>query len=303
MATADREALRDALTKRLDAFSDRLGRHQQLHLDSLLERRRYLTADNALFDPLGHPVVVIGSWVSRTTDPLRDAGLDVAESSLMGYLHVRLQDDHLDDGTASSDAVMMLGDALFARHSALLARHVSSAVFWGAFEQLWVDYGESMLLERQLQGSGTVRTAATFEQLLDRSRPLAIPGLAVLAMEDRESETEHLMNLVSGIVRSGQLVTDLIDAPTDLAAGRHTWIVERLGGRRGAAVLRRSMVREFDAITSEASTALETAAAAAVELGADVATRWIDERRQRLIELQTTFFGEMFSPLLGRVEE
>ncbi|MBT8207637.1 MAG: class 1 isoprenoid biosynthesis enzyme [Acidimicrobiia bacterium] len=302
MAT-EQEEIRETMTARLGSFTDRLGSLQQSHLNSLLERRRYLASDTALFDPLGHPVVVIGSWISRTDDPLSDTQLDIAESSLLGYLHVRLQDDHLDDGTDRPDAVMMLGDALIARHSALLARHVSSTVFWNAFEELWTNYGEAMLYERSLIESNAVRTAEDFDRLLHRSRPLSIPGLAALAVEDRLAEAPHVMDLVTGIIRSGQLVTDLMDAPADLESGRHTWIVERLDGRQGASALKRAMVREFDGILAEAAAALDSAANAADELAASRATHWIDQRRERLADLQATFFEGLFSPLLSRHEE
>lgn len=289
------------LRARLDRFVQRIGPLQAEHVKALLERHRYLDSEGALFDPLGHPVVVLGSWISRRSPD--STLLDIAESSLCGYLHVRLQDDLLDDEIGPTDAVLLLGDSLLTRHLGLLARSVASADFWDMLEVLWANYAEAMLFERSLPQSPLSRQERDFDRLLDRSMPLAIPGLAVLALEDRWHESEAVMRMTRSIVRSGQLVTDLIDAPNDLAAGRMTWMVSRLGGTDGATSLRRGMISQFDAVIADARAALDDARNAADDLDSSTALEWIDLRLGRLGDLAESFYTSVFSSLLDAPEE
>ena len=79
-----------------------------------------------------------------------------------------------------------------------------------------------------------------------------------------------LEDLVWYVVRSGQLVDDLIDAADDLDRGNHTWVVRRLGGNGGRAALlnRMGIGGGFDEIIADIKKDLGSADDAAVRLEA-----------------------------------
>ena len=99
----NRREFHDELQVRLRAHRERVARACALDLDGLLGRHGFLTDDAELFfNPLAQPIVTFPLWVAAAVgfDGVERAAvvLDVVESTVMGYLYVRVHDDLMDEG-------------------------------------------------------------------------------------------------------------------------------------------------------------------------------------------------------------
>jgi hypothetical protein len=125
-----------------------------------------------------------------------------------------------------------------------------------------------------------------FDLVLGRSRPLVLPGVAVLDVADRWDFVEPLQRFVRHAVRAAQLVDDLLDCEVDRAAGRLTWVVRRLGGEAGATAMVHALLSGgMDEIVADALRDVDAADTAAAELGMVDARVWLDARRTEIITL------------------
>jgi hypothetical protein len=258
--------------------------------DALLERRGFLSSDpDALYNPLGHPIALFPTWVAGAVgrDDSEERLLDLIEATIAGYLYVRVHDDRLDEGIGDPDESLFLADAFLVRHQALLARHVgSSPRFWNLFEQVAAEYTTAMLLERSLMRLGATYGSDEFDLVLGRSRPLVLPGVAVLDVANRWDLVEPLQRFVHHAVRAAQLVDDLLDCEIDRAAGRLTWVVRRLGGQAGAtAMVHALLAGGIDEIVADALDDVDASDAAAAELGMVDARAWLVARRAEIVTL------------------
>lgn len=270
-------------------------------LDRLLSRHGWTGNWDQLLDPLGQPIVQLPYW---TAEMVSEAGLtssrldDLAEAAVVGYLHVRVQDDLIDEGGWSPEEALLLAEALLMRHVSMLAGQVgSSDRFWSYFERKGWDYCDAMLLERRLLDPASFHGEAEFDSVLRRSTALIIPSAAVLDAADRWDLLAPVEELVWHTVRSGQLVDDLIDAQSDLERGNHTWVVRRLGGSGGRRALldRVGLGGGFDEVVADIARDVEAATNAAQRLGANSAEAWLAERRTAVLGLQETFFARLFA--------
>ena len=268
----------------------------------LLERHGWTGDWGRLLNPLGQPVVQLPYWTAE----IASAGIatsvldDLAESAVIGYLHVRVQDDLIDEGGWPVQDALLLSEALLIRHVSMLARHAgASDRFWNYFDAKGWDYCDAMLLERGLLDPASPYLEADFDLVLRRSAALAIPSAVVLDLADRWDLLAGLEDLVWYVVRSGQLVDDLIDAADDLDRGNHTWVVRRLGGGGGRAALlnRMGIGGGFDEIIGDIKKDLGSADDAAVRLGAHSVEPWLDARRAAVVNLQESFFARLFGGL------
>lgn len=277
---------------RLVSMRRRLSAELRPAFDALLERRGFLSSDaDLLFHPLGHPIATFPTWVAAAVGPetadSEDRMLDLIEATVAGYLYVRVHDDRLDEGIGDPDESLFLADAFLVRHQTLLARYVgSSPRFWYLFEQVAAEYAAAMLLERSVMRVGATYGPHEFDLVLGRSRPLVLPGVAVLDVADRWDLVEPLQRFVHHAVRAGQLVDDLLDCKVDRAAGRLTWVVRRLGGEDSASVMVQTLVSGgVDEILAEALDDVDASDAAAVEVGMVDARTWLAARRAEIVTL------------------
>lgn len=251
---------------------------------------------------LGHPLFELPIWLDRAVGgPSTDADvlLLIHESSLCGYLSVRVEDDFFDEGYGAPEEVMIVSGFFRSRHQALLARTISQREFWDRFEAIWRRYGEAMLFERSLHDGKRVYGADEFDLVLDRSQPLEIPAAAVLCLKGRWDLAEPLSGFVRHLVRATQLFNDLIDAPADLEAGNHTWLVRRLGGINGAADLKQGIVKEFDKVVAEAGIELDLAMSTATSMGMTQPAGWVDARRHVMLAAADRMYTTLFTNLRG----
>ena len=280
---------------RLLSLRQRLSTDLWPAFDALLERRGFLSSEaDPLFHPLGHPIASFPTWVAAAVG--RDGGdgealvLDLIEATVAGYLYVRVHDDRLDEGIGDPDESLFLADAFLVRHQTLLVRHVgSSPRFWDLFEQVAAEYAAAMLLERTVMRVGATYGPDEFDLVLGRSRPLVLPGVAVLDVADRWDLVEPLQRFVHHAVRAAQLVDDLLDCEVDRAAGRLTWVVRRLGGEAGAAEMVHTLLAGgVDEIVAEAIDDVAASDAAAAEVGMVDARAWLAARRAEIVALHET---------------
>jgi hypothetical protein len=257
--------------------------------DSLIERRGFLSDDiDTFFHPLGQPIAAFPMWVAAAVgDDDQGRLLDVIEATVAGYLYVRVHDDRLDEGIGDPDDALFLADSFLVRHQVLLARHVgASARFWTLFEDVAGEYGAAMLLERSLLRAGAAYGRTEFDAVLGRSRPLVLPGAALLDIADRWEVLEPLRQFVHHAVRAAQLVDDVLDCHVDAAAGRHTWVVRRLQRDGGVAAMGRNLVAgELDEIVFEVLADLDAAAGYARSVGMADASEWLAARRAAVVAL------------------
>ncbi|MDC0683261.1 geranylgeranyl pyrophosphate synthase [Sorangium atrum] len=332
-------ALEAEVLRRLASFRARLGSGLGALFDELAARLRLFEGepgDGYFSHPTALPVLELPLWVATRPGgpPLaRDAGspalpplaVDLAEAAAVGYLHVRIEDDLLDEGVGEPAATVLLSGALFARHQTLLARVLpGGSAFWGLFEEVWLGYGEAMLLERRLHRGAGPQDGATFRRVLARSRPLVLPAAAALFALSQAEHLAALEEFVSALVAAHQLFADLLHAEKDRDFGNTTYVLSRIwalaaadaappsgdvvsaGPRRdqemrSATALRARLFARggFDAILEEARCELARAEVAAGALGLPEAARFCREREQYMVAIQRRVFLAFFSALAG----
>ena len=224
--------LHDEIQHRLTAQLERVPRPLRGEADDLYDRLGVLTDDRTAFaHPLIQPLVTFPLWVADSCGVADDVGLvsDLVESSLMGYLYVRVHDDHFDEGRGDSATVVYLADSFLVRHQSLLAQHMPAPRFWALHSRVAQRFAEAMLLERIVLRADAEYGEADFDRVLGRSEPLVLAGALLFDRVDRWDEVDTLLAFVHHVVRAGQIVDDVIDCDRDVALGNHTWVARRLG--------------------------------------------------------------------------
>lgn len=307
------EGLEAEVLRRLSAFRRKLGPELGAAFDTLAVRLRLFAWEGAgsYFspNPVGLPLVQLPQWAATyarrrgaTITPATVANL--VEAAAVGFLHVRAQDDWFDEEVGEPGVVMMLSDALFVRHQALLAREVPrDSTFWELFEEVWLGYGDAMLFERRVHKGERAHDAAAFRRVLARSRPLVLPPAAALFAAECARAVEALEGFVAALVSGHQLFADLLDAEKDRANGNTTHVLfrlyERIGGDHQAPALRAALYGSggFDAVVSDALEELARAERAANALGMPEAVDFVKWRARRMTEIRVKAFEAFFSAL------
>jgi hypothetical protein len=298
-----------SVTDLLRAFRDGLGPILGRAFDGLADRLELRGAGAAAYfdHPLALPVLELPSWAA---DLARSRGVEVPSAAVesavaaaaFGYLHVRVEDDLLDEGTGEGPETLLLSHALFSAHLAELGRAAppGSRAFWDLVSATWRGYAEAMALERRLQSGLDEWTEERFERVLDRTMPLALPPAALLAAAGLEVDLPALLDLARHVARAHQLHVDLVDVEKDAANGNRTWIGQRLGATAGQDALRRRLFAGggLDALAGEVFAGLAAARERATSLGLDGLAAWIS-RREALVEwMLRDVFRTFFDHLL-----
>lgn len=301
-----REAL-DAL----DAWGAGLAAPLREAWAGLAEGLRLREGRGYFLHPLALPVIQLPLWLAAGRPPITDGRVSAAiHAAVAGYLHVRVQDDLLDEGRGldrrSDGRALMLAEALLARHHRLLVEASEGSAGLAALaEERWTAYAQAMALEVELVGDEARAPIdeAVFERLLDRSAPLLLPPAALLAprLASGPGELADLTELCRELARSHQLFTDAIDAERDLRNGNRSFVLDRLGAADGVGRVRQRLYAEggLDAVMAEAHAALDRAMEAAARLGLSGARPWADARRQTMEQVRQRAFEGFFRSLLG----
>ena len=297
------EPLESTVRSRLAAFRQSLGPLLGRALDEMQERLEFGRSGSYFLAPAAQPVLQLPGWVEASVGTWLSPRISdtLVESAAVAYLHVRLQDDLLDEGVGDPATVMMLSDVLFTRHQGLLARVVGEdAGFWELFEDLWRGYGEASLLEQALFESAAGYDEAGFVQVQQRSHPLMLPGAAVLAKQGRWGEVGELRGFVEALVAAHQRFHDLVDAQEDLRLGNPTYVVQRFGGLEGAEAFWKRLFLEggFDEVVTEVMADLDVAVERAEAMGMGAAVAFVEERRGLVRKTQQAVFRRLFEQIL-----
>jgi hypothetical protein len=285
---AIRRVQHDDLQERLRAHRTRVAPRLREAFDALVVRHGFLTDDaDTFFHPLVQPLVTFPRWVAAAAGGVGEPVVrDLVESTVMGYLHVRVHDDVMDEGHAlpTGDpsgvaASFLLADSFYERHVALLATHVSSVRFWDLHQSVAARYADAMLLERELSAPHASYGRDDFARVLDRSLPLVVPGAAIFELTDRWDDVDALAAFVHHVVRAGQIVDDLMDLEHDVRLGNHSWVARQLGSTEQPTGMRVALATGgLRRLVREALEDLAHARELAVSLGMPDAARWTDAR-------------------------
>ena len=219
-ATADRIA---AVGRARAAFADA----GLAALWSDLDHRWDLDSGAYFTHPLALPVADLPRWAAA-------GGSDVVSSAqasaVCGYLHARILDDLVDGDRSvpSSPGDVLAASLLQTLHLRWLAEaagpHAPDLLRlatrrWGAFTR-------AMSTELRTRRSPDPATEASHRRSLDRSRPLALPALAVRRRLGRPDAP--LPDVVELVIDAHQRLTDLLDLQRDGAHGHTTWAAAHL---------------------------------------------------------------------------
>ncbi len=296
-------ALRAAIRQRLATWGQGLGPTLQAAW-SVLWQRLHLD-DDYFGHPLALPVLELPLWLHEGDVRVRLRGvaamLDAAESAAAGYLHVRIQDDLVDEGTAAGDVgQLMLAEALVARHQRLCMQLAGAApAFADLFEERWSAYAEAMALDAVLAATDGRLDDATATTLLQRTGPLVLPA-AALAAPVAPDALVPLDRIVALLARSHQLFTDAVDVDKDLRHGNQSLVLARMGADLGPEQVRRALYLEggLDAIYADARDDLETARALVGQAGVPGLSDWLDQRLATMAQVRNDAFATLFSSLI-----
>lgn len=297
------ECVSELVDRHLLRVRERVGARLQPAFDTLMRRHGWLGSDPDYYLGVNsQPVLVLPLWLAAAAPPPADVLESILAASWLGYAAVRVQDDWMDEALGEVAEVMLLAQAFAAAHQAELARAVGRHdAFWTLFADVWGEYGDAMLQEVEVLKRASLYGPAEYTSVLRRSRPLVLPGAALLVAAGRFEELPALERLVRHAVRAAQTFNDVLDAREDLRGNRHTWIVRRFGGLDGEGTLMRRLIIEggLDEVFAESRADLEAAAAAADELGCTEARPWFEARITMMEAARTAALTHLFAHLLG----
>ncbi len=289
---------------RFAALGATLGPRLRPGYEELLARQKWGAAHPGWYTAAeSQPILVLVLQIASVLGDAvpQEAVEDALESAMIGYAYVRVHDDWLDEGVLATDpeTTALLADALFARHQAVTAKAVGGdPEYWDLFATTWANYGEAMLLERELlrgpDRGAPPYDAAAFEAVLLRSRPMVLPPAALLARAGLlKGRLPALERLVHEVTRASQLLDDGLDVLADLEAGSMNYLVQRFGGLHGRSALAAGMALGGFATTwEEADAALDSAQQAAEALGiAQPFAAFVAERRAVMARVRDAVWG------------
>ncbi len=299
------EKLVEHARRHLDRFEGGLPPALQSIWSQMIQTRIGGREERYLLHPLAQPLLSVPLWAIDCAGGAETVGdgmlADVVGASVVGYHGVRLQDDLIDEQAGDPIMVMLLSAVALSHADGLLARHVQDHRFWDAHSEIMGGYADAMQFERLLRSDPETYDATAFDRVLRRSRPLAIPGLAILARAGEWELAGRFEELVRHAARAVQMANDLRDAPTDLENENHTWVLSSLGVVPGSGSFEQSLISGFDAVVRLVDDELQTVADMALSLGADTAVSWSRSASTELARFQTEFWTKLFRAGAGMV--
>ncbi|MBM4345244.1 MAG: hypothetical protein FJ100_17885 [Deltaproteobacteria bacterium] len=251
----------------------------------------------AYLSPVSQPVVLLPLWLSAG---LADqVVVDLLGSALAGYLAVRVQDDWCDRGTGDARCAMVLSAALLARHAALAGQHAVGQDYWKLHADHWERYATAMSAEQHLAAGDGAFGEAEFQRVLDRSRPVVLPGAAALALTGRWNQVHDLASWVDAVVAAHQRFDDLRDGLEDLQAGLRTMVLAQSGARTPGQWVAWLASGGASVELAMADRELAQAQGIAQRMGMPEAAPWISARRAAMVAWQARWQS---GPLAGLID-
>lgn len=292
------DALQDIALRALRAFQDALPPGLRAAFERLEGRAHVLSArpPGYFLHPLALPILELPAWAGAEGEGLRAA----VEAAALGYLHVRAQDDLLDEAAGDAGEVMLLADALLLAHVDALRAACPDPALRPLILSRWQAYQEAMLLERALKRGACALDEAAEQQLHDRSLPMLLPPAAALLARGQGARIRQLEILLRLLAAAHQLQMDLIDVEKDAAQPGANLAVARLGGAADRHALRRRLLSEggLDRLFAEVDARFAELSAAAGGAWPGLAEH-AERRRRGALEMKQRMLAAYFKALLG----
>lgn len=277
-------------------FADELQPRSRGLWEEMLRRRRKASGGEPDYlHPLAQPVVVVPLWAAQAAAGIGCVvGGELVETATaagaIGYYAVRLQDDLMDEGIGDPATIAVLSSAVLAAAQSTLGSMGLSATFWGWHSNVMLRYAEAALFEAEVRNDPAGYDEAAFERVLDRSRPLEVPGVAVLDTVGGWALCPDFERMVMAATGALQVVNDLDHVPKDLAMGNRTWVHTLLGLHSGTPLTRGRLIGGIDRVLDEMRDRLAKVDGLAARLGVPEAAVWaasieraVGERSERLL--------------------
>ncbi len=206
--------------------------------------------------PLAQPVVLVPLWAAQAAAGIGSGVTGelvetAAAAGAIGYYAVRLQDDLMDEGIGDPAAIAVLSSAVLTAAQSTLGSMGLSARFWSWHREVMLGYAEAMQFEAEIRYDPDAYDEAAFERVLERSRPLAVPGVAVLDAAGAWSLQPDFERMILSATGALQIVNDLDQVAKDLAEGNRTWVHNLLGLHAGAPLTRGRFIGGMDRVLDE----------------------------------------------------
>lgn len=285
----------------IDALWDRLDRRLESYpppMDQQVEGlRQYVDAPaRSYFNrPDAPPLILLTIWLGKDLE--EELLLDVVESAALLYLHIRIQDDVLDEPETRGRADwLLLGNALLWDGFDFLRRRVQSDEFWRVGRLAWLQFSCATAKERtQLHSSeaGSYHEGL-FQEHCRKVAMAEIPLLAVLALQSRFELYRYVSPLILDLGVAYGLTNDVVGFKRDVAAGMRTHLIDQVQSHvprdqwkcedsMSRALLERDHIEGF---LERARRAHRSAAKHAKNLGISEFSKFTSERVSRLDELE-----------------
>ncbi len=262
------------------ALGDRLQpRSRDLWEVMLLRRTEVSGGEPDYLHPLAQPIVLVPRWAAQAAAGVGEAvdgGVieTAAAAGAIGYYAVRLQDDLVDEGIGDPAAVAVLSSAVLAAAQSALGSMGLSVKFWEWQSDVMLRYAEAMQFEAEIRSKPDGYDEAAFERVLDRSRPLVVPGVAVLDAAGTWPLQPDFEQMIMAATGALQINNDLGHAVKDLNQGNRTWVHTLLGVSAGTTLNRGRLIGGVDRVLDRMRGRLTEVADLAVALGLPEAAAW-----------------------------
>ncbi len=262
------------------ALADLLQPRSRVLWEDMLARRIEVSGGAPDYlHPLAQPIVLVPRWAAQSAAVIGhvvegDLVETAAAAGAIGYYAVRLQDDLMDEGIGDPAAIAVLSSAVLAAAQSTLGSMGLSARFWEWHRDVLLGYAEAMQFEAAILVERETYDEAAFDEVLERSRPLVVPGVAVLDVAGAWSLQADLENLIAASTGALQIINDLGHAAKDLTAGNHTWVHTLLGVGEGAPLTRGRLIGRIDLVLDKVRDRLSAMVVSAGTLGVPEASAW-----------------------------
>ena len=239
------------------AFADGLQPMSRELWEEMLSRRREVSGGEPDYlHPLAQPIVLVPLWAAQAAAGIGEVVQGelvetAAAAGAIGYYAVRLQDDLVDEGIGDPAAIAVLSSAVLAAAQSTLGSMGLSTRFWDWHRDVMLRYAEAMQFEAEVRFNPEAYGEAAFERVLERSGPLAVPGVAVLDAAGAWSLQPDFEPMIMSATGALQIVNDLDHAAKDLAVGNRTWVHNLLGVPAGASLTRGRFIGGMDLVLDQ----------------------------------------------------
>lgn len=193
---------------------------------------------NYFSDPLAPPLLYMPIWLfdslveQRQLSPADHSALiKILAGTIQGYLHIRTQDDVLDEPARADANLLLFGNAcssgMVAAYVEALGTH--SSQFWTEYDRAVVDFSCLTLAEQHAVKQDNFYEVERFDEHADKVAFARIPLLAVAALASRFDMRPSICSLVHELGIAYGLVNDVVGWTRDLRAGHRTHLLATAG--------------------------------------------------------------------------